>query len=414
MIFQKTIKFISSWWLFALLLIFLCAQYIYFTSGEKTFEKWVDFVFHTPFGLVLYVGLIVNLTSASIRILITRLRNRKITPESIKNMDTYIEIPLSDRISSETIIGWMNTRGATGVDKDNSLNSLKGRFSFLPGYILRAGLIISMTALLFSVYLRKSEEKVFHTDEEGLLLNKRIYLTDIKSEMPDEFLQIGEKGTFRLDNASAVLSLSSKTYRVTGRFPVRIDGLYYRVTHLGFYQPLTVKTPKEEFLKNVDLDILPPGKTDIVALPSEDLLLTFTLHPEKTIKKGLTTGKVFNLKAPSYSVVLQKSKDKDKSENITIKPSETASLEGVDISLDKNSLFVKMQSVYDPALLWIYTGILITLAGIILMLSRFFWYEKQICAVFTNNSVLIGYREEFYKKWGILKFHKWREDLFPP
>ena len=351
--------------------------------------------------------------SISIRIVYTRLRPVNITAEAIRNMDAFTEIDASGDNPGDKVTAWLKKRGFKTEKKENRVISIKGRLSFLPGTVMRTGLIILMISFIFSVYLRKTEEKILSEGGEGQLLGKKIYLAGIKSNLPEEFLQLGEKSSFRLSNISAMLSSSQNTYMVTGRFPAKINGLYYRITHLGFYQPLSLKASSTVITKNAELDILPPGKTDIVAFPAENMHLTFTLHPEKTIKKGLLTGKVFNLKTLSYSVILQKGKNKHKSENIILKPEETASSEGIKISLGKSFLFIKIQSVYDPALLWIYTAILITMAGLVLMFSRFFWYKKQICAIFINDKVLLGYTEEFYKKWGIMKFYSWIEETRP-
>lgn len=411
MIFLKHLKAVSSWWFTAILLISLCISYIYFSAGEKSYENWISFLLHAPAGLLLYTGLTANLISATIRIAYTKLRTLKPTPESIKKMDTFIEIPASKFDSINAISEWISTKGFPADNTDNCANSLRGKFSFLPGTVMRAGLVITMTAIIFSVHLRKVDDRIFHEGDNGVLLNKKLSLSGINTDMPDEFLQIGEKGTFRLNNVSAALTLSQKQYTVTGRFPARINGLYYRITNLGFYQSLSVMTSKKVFIKDIYLNVLPPGKTDKTALPAENMTLTFSLQPEKTIQKGLITGKSYNLKTPLYNVTLQRNNERDKPENATIKASETSALGETNIALGKNSLFVKIQSVHDPALIWIYAGIIITITGIILMPSRFFWYEKQICAILIDDKALIGYREEFFKRWGIQKFHKWEEEL---
>jgi|Deesub1362A_J573_1020465.scaffolds.fasta_scaffold00093_8 hypothetical protein len=399
---KKIIRLVSSWQFTLILLLLLCTSYVFLTFTERPYEKWINFIFHTPAGLILYIGLIVNLISLNIRIACSRLKRKTVTLESIKNMDTYIELPANAPHLGETITAWAKKKGFhTDTDK-NYVIALKGKLSFLPGTLFRTGLIVLMTALLFSAYLRKTEEAVFHEGDK--LFGKNIYLTSIKSNLPEEFLQVGEKSIFKLNGVSATLSTSTKTYSITSGFPTKIKGKYYRITNLGFSQPFSVgKSPTE----NADIDILPPGKTDTLTLPSGDPL-TITLQPEKTIKKGLITGKLYNLKTPLYSISF-KNKNGNNIEGLSIRPLESIAFGEVDISLGKNSLFVKIQSVYDPALVFIYTGILLTFSGLIFMFSRFFWYEKQMCAVFTDKTVLIGYRKEFYKKWGIQKFHRWKD-----
>lgn len=410
----RPVKAVSSWWGTVVLLLSLCASYLYFTFDDNTYRNWIDFVFYTPAGLVLYFALIVNIISVTARVAYEKLKGQcqssKEAVDAIKGMDTWIEVPAD--VPVERVVEWVKKAGFRVNITGDSVSALKGKFSFLPGTVARAGLVVLMTAFLISMHLRKTEDAVLHEGESGLFFGKKISLTAIESSLPEEFLQVGEKSTFGLDNVSAKLSASQKTYSVTAGFPVRIDGLYFRITDIGLYQPLSVKPQGafDPFTSSVDLDILPPGKSSSVRLPPGELL-TFTLKPYKTLEKGLVTGELFNLETPLYHLVLQRGKDKYEG---TIRPGETAEFGGDWISLGKNSLYINVLSVNDPALIWIQTGMLITLAGIILMLSRFFWYEKRLCATRVDNAMLIGYREEFYSKWGVLKFRKWAEARLRP
>jgi hypothetical protein len=156
------------------------------------------------------------------------------------------------------------------------------------------------------------------------------------------------------------------------------------------------------------LDVLPPGRLHAVELPSGAGTLSFVLEPEKTIKKGLLTGKAYNLKTPLYRVSL---KGEGGDGDVVLGPSGIAELVGRSLTLGDHSLYVKVRSVYDPALLWLYAGAVLGLFGLALMPLRFFWYEKRLCALVGDRRIFVGYSEEFYRMWGILKFRKWTEDL---
>jgi hypothetical protein len=409
---SRFIKPVGSWWFTVTLLMLLSASYMYFTFGADPYERWITLVFHTPAGLILYIGLIASLIFSSVLVAYKRLNRGNISYEDIRQMDTHIEIPAAESHSLERITEWLKQKGFSVVFHGEGVQSVRGRFSFLPGTVLRTGFIILLVSFLFSVHLRESEEMLLHEGETGVFFGNKILLSTITPELPEKFMQIGEKTRFRLDDMSAELTSSGNTYSLTPGFPVRIEKLYYRITHLGFSVPFNAETSMGDFGKNVDLEILPPGKTDIVELPSVDMFLTIALMPEKTIKKGLITGKQYNLRRPLYRVVLQKGEDKDKPESVTVRPGERVTSGGDTILLGENSFFLKINSVDDPALFWIYLGSLLTLSGMVCMFSRFFWYEKQIAAVLRDNVIFIGYSEEFYKKWGILKFHRWCEELF--
>jgi hypothetical protein len=385
---------------------------MYFTFGADPYERWITFVFHTPAGLILYIGLIANLIFSSVLVAYKRLNQGNISYEDIKLMDTHIEFPAAEKDSLQRITGWLKQKGFSLVFRGEGVHSVKGRFSFLPGTVLRTGFIILIISFLFSVHLRKAEENVFHEGETGAFLGNKVLLSSINSKLPGKFMQIGEKTRFKLGGLSAAISSSGNTYTITSGFPSRVEGHYYRITHLGFSVPFSAETSKGDFRKKVDLDILPPGKTDIVELPMEDMFLTVALMPEKTIKKGLVTGKRYNLSRPLYRVVLQKGEDKNKPESVTVRPGERVTSGGDTILLEENSFFLKINSVDDPALIWIYIGSLLTLSGMIFMFSRFFWYEKRVSAVLKDKVIFIGYSEEFFKKWGIQKFQRWCEELF--
>jgi cytochrome c biogenesis protein ResB len=409
---QRIIKPLGSWWITVVLMLSLVSTYISFTFADNPYSGWINFLFHTPAGLFIYLAFIANLLFASLRIVYDRLKYVPASPADIRAMDVYIEVPASDTADLEKIEGWMRRHGFTGKINDKTINARKGNFSFLPGTLMRAGLIVLMTAFLFSVYLRKTEETILHPKETHSFSGSEVSLDSIKSNLPEDFLQVGEEGTFKLEKVSAVLISSGNPETVTSGFPVKIKGQYYRISDIGFSQELLLESSGEKIEKLLDLNILPPGKTDIVDLPSSNnLFLTFTLHPEKTISKGLLTGKQYFLVKPYYHIVIQSGKEKGKKEAVAVRPGETITSGSYSVSLGKNSVFIKIKSVYDPALLWIYTGLLLGLSGIMLMLSRFFWYERQLTAVLADNTVLIGYREEFFKKWGIQKFLWWNEEL---
>lgn len=405
--FRKTIRFFSSWQLTLLLFLFFGVAYMFFTFGENSYQRWVRFVLHTPLGLSAYIALVGNVLFRSFRITYTRLRAKAATPDRIRQMDANVGIPLHEP-SFEEIDAWMRGKGFEPVNSENGLHSMKGRFSFLPGTVMRTGLIVLMVSLLFSAHLRKSEEVILHEGDERVLFGKKVSLSKISPNLPDEFLQVGEEGSFRLGRVSVMLSASGKTYEVTPGFPARLNGVYCRVTHLGFSHPLSAATPGGRVARTVDLDVLPPGKSSTVALTPDGAALSFTLHPEKTITKGLLKGKQFNLFKPLYHVVNQSEK-KEGSGGFMVRSEESTS--GKDsVHLGKKSFFVKLHYIHDPALLWIYIGVVLTLIGAGLMFSRFFWYEKEMAAAFLNNVLYIGYREEFYKKWGIQKFYRWMDE----
>jgi hypothetical protein len=410
-IFLRLIALISSWRLTVAILLGLVSSYIYYTFGEQPFVEWFDFVYKTPAGLLLYGLLAINILCASIRAAFVKLGSENITPDTIKGMDTWLEIPLAGSDTLGFVAGTVEKAGYKMEITGASASSRKGRYSFLPGTVLRAGIVVLMVASLFSVNLRKTDIAVLYEGGERELLGKLFSLGEIAPNLPEDFLQVGEISSFKLEDVSASVSMSGKTYTVTPGVPVKAGDVYLRITHLGYMQPISGRTPTTVFDWDVFLEVLPPGKTDSETLLSNIHSLAFTITPAETVEKGIVTGKLYNLKAPLYSLAIIDTVTGEHSERVTAGPSGSAKVGDVDITLGDNSVYIQLQAVQDPGLSWLYSGMYLLVAGAALMLSRFFWYEKRLYAFRTYEAVLVGYSEEFYKKWGILKFQHLREEL---
>jgi hypothetical protein len=224
----------------------------------------------------------------------------------------------------------------------------------------------------------------------------------IEAGLSDEFLNLG-KVSFELGNVSALVSVGDEEFIVTGGYPVKAAGLYWRLRHLGYAQ--TVKI--EGVLETKMLDVLPPGTASAHHLISGGQVYEFRLAPEKAIKKGLITGDVFDLKMPRYDL----SPRGKKGEKVKLKAGESAIIDGSVVAFGQPGYYVRLLAVRDPALPLLRLGFYITFLGVLLMLVRLFWYEQRMAALMHEGRVLIGYSEEFYKKWGIYKFRKWTGPL---
>jgi hypothetical protein len=401
----------ASGWCTAALVLLLFASYFYSSFSEDPYHKWLQFLFHIPAGLIIYSSLIISLIFSVISTVMGRMHPEEVSPESIKAMDASFAIKTGDAVSLQNVAEWMMHKGFSVDRRVDGIFSVKGRMSFLPGAVLKIGIVILMVSLLFSMHLRKAGELKLHEGESGSFLGSKILLSNIKADLPGRFLKIGEKDAFSQQEVTVLLLTPDRAYHVNTGLPEKIAGRYYRVVHIGFSHLLTVMGSAEYTDKRIDLDVLPPGRTDTVELPSHGLSLAFSLEPEKKIRKGLITGKEYNLVVPLYTVAVKSKQGSAEAKKLTLRAGERVSAEKRTIVLGSRSLFVMIDAVHDPALLWVYTGLLVSLSGIVLLFTRLFWYERKM-AVFTKpDTILIGYSEEFFKKWGIQKCHGWREDL---
>jgi hypothetical protein len=405
-------KVLGSWWLTALLLIVACAHYVAFTFGEEPYEAWTHFLLQ-PGGAIIWLGAIVNLLFINVRIAM-RAKKRERTIDAIRSMDVWEELPApaSDAIQQAT--AWMRSLGFTPVADTQSVRAVQGRHSYLPGMIFRTGIMLLLLALFASVHLRQSLEAAFRISDTKTLFNNAVSLQNIAADLPSDYLLVGDESSFTLGNVSAIVRSLGKEYRITAGFPTRINGGYYRIVHLGYAQPFIVSTSGRHNEKNAFLDLLPPGKTQIIPLSANGNFMTIALAPERIINKGLLKGKQYNLALPTYGVVIQQGDNQTKPSPLaTIKPGARMTKGPLTLAFGKSALFVKLQAVHDPALWWIYAGVVVSLAGVVLLFSRFFWYRKELAVVLAQGTLYIGSSDEYFKKWGIERFFVNKDKMMP-
>jgi len=401
----RILSLFGSWWLTALLLLALVAAYLSFSFGRNPFPAWSAFVFHTSVGIAVYLGLIVNLGSASVRIALARLRRPTLSIDEIRTMDVYAAYRLQGDQTVLRTAELFGVRSRSIAGAEYGIRQVSGRWSFLPGAVFRLGLIVTLLCLLVTAHARKTYDTTLRDGERKDILGSSVLLAGIAAELPADHLQIGgEDGTFLLKGVSARIDAGGRTAEATPGFPTGINGLWYRVVHVGYAQEVTITLHGKKSSMAADLDLLPPGRSSIVPLPSGKANLAFSLDPDRTIEKGLLKGKQFNLADPAYRVVVYEGKSREGEKGMRMKPGDRATVGPALIALGKQGLSVRLQIVSDPGLPFLYAGMIIVLAGLCAMLSRFFWYEREIALLAKDGMLLVGSRDEFFKKWGIHRF----------
>ena len=405
----RIINLLGSWWLTALLVLALEAVYLILSFGRNPYPAWVDFLFHSPGGIAICLAMIVNLTAASVRIVLARLRRPALTPEYVRAMDIHAEFPLQDAATARKAAELLPLPVSQKGMPEQGVRRVTGTWAFLPGTVFRAGLVLTMISLMVTAHGRKTYDTAMREGERKDILGSSITLAAIAADLPADHLQVGEDGTFLLEGLSAHVDAGGRVARVTPGFPTRINGLWYRVRHLGYTQALTVTLRGSRSELTADLDLLPPGRSSVVPLPSGKALVTFSLDPDRTISKGLVKGKQYNLANPAYRVAVQEGKPREDAGGKRLKPGERATVGPAEVALGKQGLVVRFQIVSDPGLLFLYAGVIITLAGICAMAGRFFWYEREFAVMVHDGILIAGSRDEFFKKWGVHRFQRWSE-----
>lgn len=407
----RTIALLGSWWLTALLLLSLVAAYLSFSFGRNPFPAWSAFVFHSAGGIAIVLGLIVNLGAATVRIVIVRLRRPVLSPEEIRAMDIHGVHPLQNDRIVRTAAERFGVAAGTNEIAERGVRRVSGTWSFLPGTIFRLGLMVTLIGLLMTAHGRRTYDTALREGERKDLFGSSIRLAGVIAQLPTDHLQVGEDGTFLLSGVSARIDARGRTVEVTPGFPTRINGLWYRVSHLGYSQEMTVNLRGVRHSVTADLDLLPPGRSSIVPLTPGTASLIVSLDPERTIEKGLLKGRQYNLAAPAYRVAVQEGRSRKDDSGRRMKPGDRAAVGPAEVALGDQGLVVRFQIVSDAGLPFLYAGVVMALAGLASLLSRFFWYEREFAMLAKDGMLFVGSRDEFFKKWGIHRFERWKDEL---
>ncbi|KKK59556.1 hypothetical protein LCGC14_3033210, partial [marine sediment metagenome] len=357
-------------------------------------------------GLLLYTILCLNLLVSSALIIRKRLAVHNSSPEAISKMDALLEISGEIRGHGlDDIEKLMLKNGYSPVRQmgNKALYACKGRLSFIPGVLLRAGLMVVLVSLPVSQTLR---EQAYVTMTEGdtiSVLGSVVTLNGLDVPLPEEFIQTGQAGDeslLRLAGLKAALSvggneitlhdgvpstkggialrdfiqtgdesllrlaglkaaLSVDNYDVTlhDGLPSTKSGIALRVSHLGYTLPISTKEGKALAY----LDALPPGRESKPAFG-----MTALIEPERLVKKGLLSGSLYNLKDPRFRIITEHGE-------YLLKSGETS--EDKRLGLGALGLYVQVEARMDPALSFLKAGLVMFALGLVLMPLRVFWYE---------------------------------------
>ena len=397
---------IGSGWLTALVLALIALAYSFAgVRSEEPFALWEHFLTQTASGLLLYTILCLNLLVSSALIIRKRLAVPDASPEAISKMDASLEIKgeirghgLEDLNGIDDIEKLMRENGYKPVRQmgNKALYAQKGRLSFIPSVLLRAGLLLVLVSLPNSLALR---EQAYMTMTEGTslsVLGRDVTLKTLDVPLPEDFIQTGDESLLRLAGLKAALSVDGNKITLHDGLPSTKSGIALKVSHLGYTLP--VSTKEGETL--VYLDALPPGRQSKPAFG-----MTAHIEPERLVKKGLLSGSLYNLKDPSFRIITD-------SGEYLLKSGETS--EDKRLGLGQLGLYVQVEARRDPALSFLKAGLLMFVIGLVLMPLRVFWYEMRVVALQDGDNIVLGSTDEFFKAWGINSFTQWTDKLITP
>lgn len=398
--------------------------FTYWLAGVwgEPISLWGRFLMESPVGLLLYFLLVANLLVSGPMAIWARSGTIRTSPDKARAMDDHLVVRKKDFKPSDPSEPsgpsnpydpsgpynssgpydssgpyiWMRSKGLSPKVTEGGLIARKGAYSILPGLILRAGLLLVLVALPLSSSHRQDARAVLSTGEEATVLGHEIKLTGLDAPLTEEYLHVGKEGegsAFELHGLGATLEVDGKSTVLKEGTPADASGLMLRLVHLGYRLP--VKRGRDTVL--MYLDALPPGK-----LIEPMAGVTVKLLPERTVKKGLLSGSIYNLKDPRFEIVGDEG-------TYSLRAGET-SKDG-SVALGESSLYIEIDARRDLAIPFIKAGLVLLVLGLALMPLRLFWYEMIVVAVQDGDSVILGSSDEFFKAWGIERFREWTDEL---
>ncbi|MCK4912036.1 MAG: hypothetical protein KAR83_10360 [Thermodesulfovibrionales bacterium] len=395
---RKILNILGSTWTTTLLLGLMAFAYALAGVWGEPLSLWSSFMAGNPLGLLLYFLLVANLLVSdplAIRAMRDRGRPTGTSPDKARAMDDHVLVRKKD-FDPYGPSEWMRSKGLSPRETEGGLIARKGAYSILPGLMLRAGLLLLLIALPLSSTHHQSARAMLSPGEDATVLGHEIKLMGLDAPLTEEYLQVGKEGEgsfLELHGLGATLEVDGKSMALREGAPAAAGSLMMRLSYLGYRLP--VKRGQDTVL--MYLDALPPGK---VCEPVAGVLVR--LLPERTVKKGLLSGRLYNLKAPYFSIVTEEGEH-------ALRAGE-ASKDG-SVELGKSSLYIELEVRRDAALTFVKAGLVLLVLGLALMPLRLFWYEMIIVAVQDGDSVVLGSTDEFFKAWGIERFREWTDEL---
>ncbi len=392
---NQILNILGSTWTTTFVLGLMAFTYSLAGVWGEPMSLWGRFLTESPVGLLLYFLLVANLLVSGPMAIWARSGTIRTSPDKARAMDDHLVVQKKDFDPSDPS-EWMRSKGLSPKVTEGGLIARKGAYSILPGLILRAGLLLVLVALPLSSTHRQSARAVLSTADEATVLGHKIKLMELDAPLTEEYLHVGKEGegsSLELHGLGATLEVDGKSTVLKSGSPAAAGRLMLRLVHLGYRLP--VKRGRGTVL--MYLDALPPGK-----LIEPMAGVTVKLLPERTVKKGLLSGSIYNLKNPRFEIMGAEG-------TYSLRAGET-SKDG-SVALGESSLYIEIDARRDLSIPFIKAGLVLLVLGLALMPLRLFWYEMIVVAVQDGDSVILGSSDEFFKAWGIERFREWTDEL---
>lgn len=246
----------------------------------------------------------------------------------------------------------------------------RGLFYLSLWIILPAGIFVFLAGYFISGTLRQSQWLLIGEGDivKPAWSDKGYAVRKIIPSLKEETLNTEmEAGIFAYE-PKVILSSREKDFEVGAFPPKKIDGTYYHILNFGL-APSVRLSDKKGLLNEgyTALRILPPPSEDSFEMPAYPYRFSIRLAPERILKKGDLTAKLYSLKSPSYEVVVYKGQD------IIFEGSskEGINFDGLTLTFFDLTYWVLLDIVKNPGIIAIIVGLFLISFGIPLRVIGF-------------------------------------------
>jgi len=374
-------------------------------AREGVYGAWNAFLIDHPVGRLLVAALFVNISGGAVLQAVRSLRRPRLNLPYLKSMDISAQFAIQSGEWDTRMQQWLASKGFVPVVRKNRGGySVKGRWSFLPQLLLRCGILLLLFGFLASHASRRVEEHVLTLGSADPIDQDSPTLVSLDLNMPPTHLQVGRERNFSLHGVMAQIRVGDRTIAVHPGWGTKVYGKYYRISDVGYLQTFRASLKDQSSQETVRLNLLPPGREENITLYGEPTRIS--LAPSRTVTKGRLTGNLYDLVSPSFLVATAGRKPVVLGAGVPVRmPS------GILLEKGDSSYWVRIQTVRDWGLPFFRAGLPVTGVGLLLLLTNFFWYRKEIVYFEDGGDLLVGYAEQYLKKWGIQRFYGWKEEM---
>lgn len=242
----------------------------------------------------------------------------------------------------------------------------RGKALFALWVLLPAGVLVFLVGFFLSSSYRQHGRAFVGLGSEVRppWQGRTYHVSDIKSPLKKELLDIeAGSGIFSYE-PSIVLDTGTEKVEVGVFPPKKIGDTYYHIMDFGL-APGVRLSQEARLVREVYIiqRILPPPAQDSFEIKPFPYKFTIWMTPERTLRKGKTKAKLYNLDSPSYMVTVLKGEEVvfegDSREGVRF--------DGLRLSFEKPAYWVWLEASRSPGMPLLVAGISMMAVGLPLM-----------------------------------------------